>query len=467
MNKKIVTIGYEIPGRGDSLVDYFVKDSLMDADIVLFNPCFPRGSVEDYCQGKPSYYESGSFEYKEQVKHWKKELSNFLESGKSIFLLLAEKDTFYLRTGTKEYKTKATINHVDLHDNYEFLPVRIGEIVTAKGRRIECVDVPLTKNFYKTFQSYLNYQVYLENIDGATTIFTGKDKIKVLGAIYKKGNGHLVALPYIECDETKFIEHKKTKKGGEKDYWNAEAIKFGKMLVSSLVEMDKSLTAGVERTPAPIWINEAKYGSKREIEHRKAIETNNEKIAEIEKENEKINQEIEKEKALKDLLFEQGKPLENAVISALNILGFKAENYNDGVLELDQIIFSPEGIRYIGECEGKDNKDIDIDKFRQLLESLNADFARDEIKEKAFGILFGNAQRLIHPEIRNLDFTQKCKIGAEREKIALIKTMDLFNVSRYLKENKDEGFRKQCRKAIYNGLGRLVEFPTTPTNDDN
>lgn len=114
-----------------------------------------------------------------------------------------------------------------------------------------------------------------------------------------------------------------------------------------------------------------------------------------------------------DLLYESGKALENAVIKALKILGYHAENYNDGTLELDQVITSPENERYIGECEGKDNKDIDIGKFRQLQDSLNEDFQRDDVKDKAFGLLFGNPQRLINPTERTLDFTEKCKRGAE------------------------------------------------------
>ena len=82
-------------------------------------------------------------------------------------------------------------------------------------------------------------------------------------------------------------------------------------------------------------------------------------------------------------MYESGKPLENAVIKALKILGYSAENYDDGKLELDQVIISPEGDRFIGECEGKDNKDIDITKFRQLQDGLNADFEREEVSEKA------------------------------------------------------------------------------------
>ena len=63
--------------------------------------------------------------------------------------------------------------------------------------------------------------------------------------------------------------------------------------------------------------------------------------------------ELEEERRLKDLLFEQGKPLENAVIKALKIIGYKAENYDDGVLEMDQIIISPEKIGILAKMKAK------------------------------------------------------------------------------------------------------------------
>ena len=172
--------------------------------------------------------------------------------------------------------------------------------------------------------------------------------------------------------------------------------------------------------------------------------------------------ELQNEQVLKDLLYEQGKPLENAVILALKILGYSAENYQDKDLELDQVIISPEGYRYIGESEGKNEKAIEITKFRQLLESLNADFSRKEINEKAFGILFGNPERMIEPKDRTLDFTSKCKIAADREKIALIKTIDLYEIVKYLKEHKNKKFQKKCRLVIHKGLGKIVKFPPIP-----
>ena len=122
--KKIITVGYELPGKSDSLVDFNAKNSLMDSDIVIFSPETPSGYDDSY-QGKQSYSDTGSFQYKDATQHWKNELTSFLNSGCTVFLFLSEKESFFLKTGTKEYKPKVTINHVDQHHNYEFLPIGI------------------------------------------------------------------------------------------------------------------------------------------------------------------------------------------------------------------------------------------------------------------------------------------------------------------------------------------------------
>ena len=87
-------------------------------------------------------------------------------------------------------------------------------------------------------------------------------------------------------------------------------------------------------------------------------------------------------------------------------------------------------------------------KFRQLLDGLNADFEKETVNEKAYGLLIGNPQRLISPNQRTLSFTSKCQSGANREKIGLIKTADLFNICKIIEENKSIEFAKKCRMSI-------------------
>jgi hypothetical protein len=66
---------------------------------------------------------------------------------------------------------------------------------------------------------------------------------------------------------------------------------------------------------------------------------------------------------------------------------------------------------------------------------------------------------LTEPTKRTLDFTTKCKTGAVREKIALVKTADLFYATRHIQETGNEDYKKACRDAIHAGLGTVIVFP--------
>ncbi|MBI2048179.1 MAG: hypothetical protein HYT27_03490, partial [Parcubacteria group bacterium] len=282
---------------------------------------------------------------------------------------------------------------------------------------------------------------------------------KILGAVFNVANGNLIVLPSIEYDHDKFVITRKDKKGKKQSFWTEPAIKFGNILVAKLLQIDHDLRQISEKTPPPEWCKEKTYLLQREGEIIDAIDSENKKLLTIKKKITELESELSDEQILKSLLFEQGKQLENAVTMALCILGYQAEGFDDGTLEIDHVILSPEGHRFIGECEGKDSKDIDIEKLRQLIETMSADFAREDVSEKAFGILFGNPQRFIKPNERTLDFTKKCKVGAEREKIALVKTVDLFAVAKHALETGDVVFKKTCRDAIHASLGSIVTFP--------
>lgn len=459
MNKKIFSVGYEIPGDQAEYIDFSSGKSLMDADILVISPdtLSPTGDWVSFTAGGGCYNVEPSSRYKQKISHLRKEIKDHLEAGKNVFTFLTEEKKYTLANGVSSQRKGQHSYSTEVYSNYNFLPVKIGSLVSGSGNHIQFLGNPIFSDFYKKFGKELEYNLYIENPISAEIIFTGKDKTKVLGAVYKVGSGNLIVLPYLNYDYDEFI---KTEDG--EDHWTQSALKFGYSLVQCLIQIANDLNKSNEKTPPPQWVNQSDFISSKEILILESIKKEEKKIADLTKEISKLNLKLVEEQILKDLLFEQGKPLENAVIKALQILGYQAENYDDGNLELDQIIISPEGHRYIGECEGKNEKDIDITKFRQLSDSINADFAREEVEEKAFGILFGNPQRLTSPDKRTLDFTKKCKISAERDKIALIKTSDLFRVVKYLAEKTDDGFKKSCREAIHNGLGTIVAFPDVP-----
>ncbi|MBF0564414.1 MAG: hypothetical protein HQK89_04145 [Nitrospirae bacterium] len=116
---------------------------------------------------------------------------SFLKAGKTAFLFLKKKEEFFLATGKQDYISKRTINLVEPHNNYEFIPANIGSITTAEGKHIIFIHNDTFTSFFKSLKSRLVYQVYLENITNAQILFAGKDKNKILGAICKVGAGHL------------------------------------------------------------------------------------------------------------------------------------------------------------------------------------------------------------------------------------------------------------------------------------
>lgn len=468
--KEIKGIGFEIPSENDDYLKIDSNSSLSETDIAIFCPnlkntnysCYNnegfKGKNEDY-KGKKLYNQESSAKILEHIKHWKKELLNFVEKGGTLFVVLCEKQDFFVYTGTKDIsgtgRNQKTTNHVSPLTNFDFLPFQKIEYHSASGKHI-FTESSIYKNLVNQFADYFSFETYLISENITTPSFTTKKKDRMLGATLKVKEGNLIFIPNLNLS---ILKHTYYNEKTDQELWTKEAIAKGKILIQSIIEIEKALTQNNQKSPKPTWIYEKQYELLESNNTKKIIEENNAEIEKRQKENENLNLVLDEQESLKDLLFETGKPLEDAVIFALKILGYNAENFDDGELELDQIINSPEGNRYIGECEGKENKDIDVSKFRQLLDGLNADFEKETVEEKAFGLLFGNPQRLIEPCKRNLDFTKKCKMGAQRENIGLINTSDLFKVSRYVKESNDIEFAKLCRLEIHKQLGNLIIFP--------
>ena len=294
-----------------------------------------------------------------------------------------------------------------------------------------------------TFKKYLKYESYLDG-KVANPLFITKTGEKAVGALFRIGKGNLILLPVLNYDREEFIKYDSKK---NQSFWTPEAIKFGKNLVKALVEIDKALRKGGDRTPPPDWTDEKDFQLTQEQTIKKEIEEKSKEIDDLLLQKNELLTKLDQEIRLRDLLFEKGKVLENAIIFALEILGYKAENYNDGTLELDQIITSPEQDRFIGEAEGKDNSAINIDKFRQLATNIQEDLQREEVQSPAIGVLFGNGFRLTKPSERAEHFTEKCIKTTKSSNCILIRTADLFRVAKYVKESKDDNFAKSCRDA--------------------
>jgi len=259
MEKDIITFGFEIPGYSNFEKIITSNISLMDADIVLISPEILQPSSNGWVSfssgGGGCYNVSASTNFINKLHHLKKELSDMLKLGKTIFLLLSEKNTFSIALSTSHPRKGHTTFNTTSSSNYDFLPINIGKLTSAFGEKIHFTGNSIFANFNRDYNKNLAYQVYLENNENCNVIYTGKDSNKVLGSIQKVGNGHLITLPVIEYSNDFKIYNEEE----DKYFWTKEGISFGKNLIQNLFEIDKNLTSNINKTPIPEWATSEEF----------------------------------------------------------------------------------------------------------------------------------------------------------------------------------------------------------------
>jgi len=462
--KTIFTVGFQLPTKDIFQHQSFHSNaSLLDADIVLFEPklVYQQNYSSPIFEGKPNLSEESSKQCKDSIKHWKESLKLAFENGKTIFIFLsAPEDVFththYSLSGTgRSQKQTSNVSEVS---SYTMLPVSFKDKKVAKGKNIKFTqDGNFLKSYWETVKDFCDYELYFEH-ETAKPLMLTKSGDKTVGAMMTNEKGGVILLlPPINLPENFIGLHT----DGKTSIWTEKAIQFGKTLLNQIVAIDKSLKYSTQETPAPEWISEVRFQLEIEKKYLLEIEKFQNQLISIQEKIEVKRNELEKHTLSKKLLYENGKPLEYALIEALETIGFKAENYDDGKSEFDIVFESAEG-RFIGEAEGKDNSAIAITKFRQLESNIQDDFARDEIHEYAKGVLFGNPHRLLHPDKRTEFFTQKAIDSAKRSGIALVNTHELFEVVKYLKQSKNKVYAKQVRECFKNTSGEIIKFPPTP-----
>jgi hypothetical protein len=467
--KTILSVGFRIPGGGCECVNVLTNRSLLDADIIIFQPGITRyGYSGGTYHGKPCLSDNESFRVRDSIAHWRRELAQALDAGKLIFVLLDTPEVVYAATGEKEYsgtgRNARSIRLVEEVSVYEALPIEwrchaaIGTEMMLMG------EARFFAPYWSEFGQYSQYRLYFDG-KFKEPLVTTKTGSRTVGICVRKGPGTLIAVPALDFKGQPFKEDREVN-GEVRSCWTKEAKAFGRRFTSALIAMSEAITSASALTPNPAWTLDDSYRLAEESSIEFEIGKITEQILNLDAQERDLKARLETAGNLRRLLFEQGKPLEGAVLQSLRLLGFMATGFREGGSEFDAIFTSEEG-RFLGEVEGKDNKAINIGKFSQLERNLNEDFAREDVTVYAKGVLFGNAYRLRCPTKRASPFTEKCQMAAVRLGVALVHTPDLFEPTRYLKEHEDNAYAKACREAIFATNGTIVQFPVPPSIANN
>lgn len=464
MSKTILTIGFDTASPNTKYESFRSHASLLDWDIVLFRPDISEfwGTYSDYYQGKPSLDDSSSFHLKEACEHWRREIKQAFETGKTVIIYLSSMQEVYIDTGERRYsgtgRYQKTTRIVAPYNNYAALPVDLKPVsATGSSMKLAHLGAELLAPYWAEFSTVSEYQVLLSE-DTARACITTKNGGKAVGMLIrsKTSSGSLVLLPDIDFYPDSFFKQEE-----ESQVWSEEAAKFAARLVGSVVALDRALHASTEVTPEPAWASSQCFVLGAERALRSALLEAERHVEDAQRNMEAVQSQLAAAGNVRALLYEKGKPLESAIVEALRELGFSAAPYKDTESEFDVVFHSNEG-RLLGEAEGKDSKAINVDKLRQLAMNIHEDLQREEVTQPAKGVLFGNGFRLSLPAERSTQFTDKCIAAAQSSSTALVATTELFGAVRYLADHTDEAFAASCRQAILNGVG-VVTLPSSPS----
>jgi hypothetical protein len=323
MPKRILTVG--IPLASDQAVQqgFTSKVSLLDWDIILFRPSiddFTYSSVDSY-KGRPSLSDHSSFALKEASEHWRREIKQAVESGKTVIVFLQPVVEVYVDTGNRQYsgtgRNQRTTRLVEPYDNYAALPFDLGPL-NAAGTEIKLTSgSDVLGPYWAEFGPVSKYEVLLSPKTPGICLTT-KSGDRPVGAIIRhaSSSGALVLLPNIDFSPDEFYnegENQDEEEDGkdeeeEDEIWSSQAKAFASRFTHTVIALDRALRTLAEVTPEPDWATHPIYALAKEQVLRSELLEAERQLEAAQKSKEQIQERLWEAGKFRALLYEKGKP---------------------------------------------------------------------------------------------------------------------------------------------------------------
>jgi hypothetical protein len=218
--------------------------------------------------------------------------------------------------------------------------------------------------------------------------------------------------------------------------------------------IQNAVIKGVE-TPPPDWMKDYQLPGEKEKDIE--IEQVDSQITELGSKKLQLTREKDEIVKYKKLLYETGKlVLEPVVRDAFKLLGFNVvddyEPTEGSNLDTDGLVISKFG-KGILEIKGR-NADIGLDDLRQVVTNTLDDLKITKESKSKRAILVGNGFRLYPPSKRDINkiFEQHVRDSANRQSVALLNTVDLYDLVVKVLEKEDIDL-EEIQKVILNTNG--------------
>jgi hypothetical protein len=188
--KNIVTAGFELNNENVNYREFNSDSSLLDFDIILFKPDIDEFvSHNDMFEGKPSLSDHISFQLKDRVQHWRREILESVDCGKTVVVFLSELTQVFIATGEKSFsgtgRSRQTTRIVGAYDNYKIIPAELN-VVKTQGQEIKLApkNSELIASYWRVFSGESSYKVTIG--DKVPPCLLTKNGDKTVGSILKQ-----------------------------------------------------------------------------------------------------------------------------------------------------------------------------------------------------------------------------------------------------------------------------------------
>lgn len=255
MAKKIVSVGMLLAADEVDHVAFDTKASLLDWDIILFRPDIDDFTTYDYSMsnylGKQCLGDHKSFALKEASAHWRREIKEAVEIGKTVIVHLCKPEEIFVQTGKKEFsgtgRNQKTTNIVEPFSNYEALPIS-AKWTASKGREIvlrpEYREV--LASYWDRFGPSSTYEITFEEAEKNACLLTrhGRKAVALHLVSAVGASGNLLLLPDMDFNADNFFDSEADDGDSEYEPFTDDARQFAASYVAEIVALDRALQQG-------------------------------------------------------------------------------------------------------------------------------------------------------------------------------------------------------------------------------